>query len=71
MDWVEHSIKILEGKIKTDDFTEKFAIHSLKKRIEELSPLFHECAIKGIDIATLCPELNDEWNTIVMITRNK
>ena len=71
MDWVEHSIKILEGEIETDSFTKDFAFKSLNQRVKDLAPLFHECAIKGIDIAKLCPELNNEWNTIVMLTRNK
>jgi len=71
MDWVEQSIKILEGEIEVDMFTKGWAEKSLKQRVKDLTPLFHECAIKGIDIAKLCPELNNEWNTIVMLTRNK
>jgi hypothetical protein len=71
MDWVEHSIKILEGEIEVDMFTKGWAEKSLKQRVKDLTPLIHECTLKGIDLSKLCPELNNEWNKIVMLTRNK
>ena len=71
MDWVEHSIKILEGEIEVDMFTKGWAEKSLKQLVKDLTPLFHECTLKGIDLSKLCPELNNEWNKIVMLTRNK
>jgi hypothetical protein len=69
LDYVQYSIDVLSQK-DVDSNTKEYAISTLKKRVKELAPLFTECAEKGIDMQQLCPELNLEWNTIVMLTRN-
>jgi hypothetical protein len=69
-DWIEYSIKILnDEQSEVDMFTKGWALKSLESREKELAPLFNECALKGIDISKLCPELNNEWNEIVMTIR--
>lgn len=69
-DWIEYSINILnDEQSEVDMFTKGWALKSLEEREKELAPLFNECALKGIDIAKICPELNNEWNEIIMITR--
>lgn len=69
LDYVQYSIDVLQ-KDDIDISTRQYAIKTLKDRIKQLSPLFNECALKNIDMQELCPELNSEWNTIVMLTRN-
>ena len=69
-DWVEYSIKLLNDEnSEVDPFTKGWALKSLESRKKELAPLFNECALKGIDLSKLCPELNNEWNEIVMTIR--
>lgn len=69
-DWIEYSIKILnDEQCEVDMFTKVWALKSLESREKELAPLLHECALKGIDLSKLCPELNNEWNEIVMTIR--
>jgi len=69
-DWVEYSIKLLNDEYsEVDPFTKGWALKSLESRKKELAPLFNECALKGIDLSKLCPELNNEWNEIVMTIR--
>lgn len=69
LDYVQYSIDVLQQK-EVDLNTKEYAIKTLKQRVQELTPLFNECALKGIDMQELCPELNSEWNTIVILTRN-
>lgn len=69
LDYVQYSIDVLQ-KDDIDISTRQYAIKTLKDRIEQLSPLFNECALKNINMQEICPELNSEWNTIVMLTRN-
>jgi len=69
LDYIQYSIDVLNQN-DTDKNTREYAINTLKQRVKELAPLFSECALKGIDVQELCPELNSEWNTIVMLTRN-
>ena len=38
----------------------------LRKRKLQLTPLFNECVEKGISMKELCPELNNEWNEIII-----
>lgn len=69
-DWIEYSIKILnDEQSEVDVFTKGWALKSLEEREKELTPLFNECALKGINIDKICPELNNEWNEIVMTIR--
>ena len=69
LDYIQYSIDVLQQK-EVDFNTKEYAIKTLKQRVKELTPLFNECALKGIDMQKICPELNSEWNTIVMLTRN-
>ena len=69
LDYVQYSIDVLQ-KNNIDVSTREYAIKTLKDRIIQLTPLFNECALKNINMQELCPELNWEWNTIVMLTRN-
>ena len=69
LDYIQYSIDVLSQE-DVDSNNKEYAISTLKKRVKELAPLFTECAEKGIDMQQLCPELNSEWNTIVMLTRN-
>ncbi len=69
LDYIQYSIDVLQQK-EVDFNTKKYAIKTLKQRVKELTPLFNECALKGINMQDICPELNKEWNTIVMLTRN-
>ena len=69
LDYIQYSINVLNKK-DIDINTKEYAIKTLKERINQLSPLFNECALKNINMQDLCPELNSEWNTIVMLTRN-
>lgn len=69
-DWVEYSLKILNDEQSEEDmFTKGWALKSLEEREKELAPLFNECALSGIDIAKICPELNNEWNEIILTIR--
>lgn len=69
LDYIQYSINVLMNN-DIDINTKKYAIKTLKERLNQLTPLFHECALKGIDMQEICPELKHEWNTIVMLTRN-
>lgn len=60
------SLKIINGEFESDKGSFEFAINELSNRIKELTPLFNECAEKGISIQEISPELNAEWNEITI-----
>jgi len=67
-DIIRYCIEILENK-DSDNETKQWANNKIQLRINQLSPLFKECSLKGVDLSKLCPELNNEWNKIIMLTR--
>jgi len=60
------SLKIINGEFESDKGSFEFAINELSNRIKELTPLFNECIEKGISIQEISPELNAEWNEIII-----
>ena len=77
--WFECRIryeKIVDGKMKK--VTEPYLIEAYSyteaeaRIIKELTPLFNECIEKGISIQEISPELNKEWNEIILaISKHK
>mgnify|MGYP003646830827 CR=1 FL=1 len=68
--YITRSLKIVSGEWEVDKESFKHALNELKQRVKELSPLFNECALKGISIKELAPSINDEFN-LLMETINK
>jgi hypothetical protein len=64
--WIKNAIDISKEKKVSDICILEYALTELRKRKVELTPLFKECVQKGISIKEICPELNDEWNEIVI-----
>jgi len=64
--WIKNAIEIAKEKNVNDISILEYAIKELRKRKLELTPLFNECVEKGISIEELCPELNKEWNEIII-----
>lgn len=64
--WIENAIEIAKEKNVNDISILGHAITELRKRKLQLTPLFNECVEKGISIQELCPELNKEWNEIII-----
>ena len=72
MDYIERSLKIVNKELETDSNSFNHALDELKNRIKELTPLFNECIEKGISIQEISPELNNEWNEIILaISKHK
>jgi len=68
--YIIRSLKIVSGEWIVDEQSFKHALNELKQRLKQLTPLFNECFLKGISIQELSPELNNEWNKIIL-TINK
>jgi hypothetical protein len=68
--YIIRSLKIVSGEWIVDEQSFKHALNELKQRLKQLTPLFNECILKGISIEKLSPELNNEWNKIIL-TINK
>ena len=66
MDRIRNSLDIVQGIFETDKNSFDFALIEIKKRREELTPLFNECCQKGISMKELSNDLNDEWNEIIL-----
>jgi hypothetical protein len=66
MDYIRRSLDIVQGIIETDKNSFEHALNELKNRKQELTPLFNECALKDIRMIEICPELNNEWNEIIL-----
>jgi len=64
--WIENAIEIAKEKNVNDISILEYAFTELRKRKLQLTPLFKECVEKGISIQELCPELNKEWNEIII-----
>ena len=72
MDYIKRSLKIVNKELETDSNSFNHALDELKNRITELTPLFNECFEKGISIQEISPELNNEWNEIILaISKHK
>ena len=75
MDYIKRSLKIVNKELETDSNSFNHALDALdelKNRIKELTPLFNECIEKGISIQEISPELNKEWNEIILaISKHK
>lgn len=72
MDFIKRSLKIVNKELETDSNSFNHALDELKNRIKELTPLFKECIEKGISIQEISPELNKEWNEIILaISKHK
>jgi hypothetical protein len=64
--WIKNAIDISKEKKVSDIYILEYALTELRKRKVELTLLFKECVEKGISIKEICPELNEEWNEIVI-----
>ena len=72
MDYIKRSLKIVNKELETDSNSFNHALNELKNRIKELTPLFNECIENGISIQEISPELNKEWNEIILaISKHK
>ena len=72
MDYIKRSLKIVNKELETDSNSFNHALDELKNRIKELTPLFNECIEKGFSIQEISPELNKEWNEIILaISKHK
>jgi hypothetical protein len=69
--YIERSLKIVSGELMVDEQSFKHALNELKQRVRELSPLFNECALKGISIKELAPSINDEFNLLIETINTK
>lgn len=67
MKYIERSLSILRGDISSNSDSYNHALEEIINRRDELKPLFNECCEKGISMQDLCPELNDEWNEIILL----
>lgn len=66
MDYIRRSLDILQGIIETDPNSYNHALNELKKRKEELIPLFKECCDKGLSMQEICNDTANEWNEIIL-----
>ena len=64
--WIENAIEIAKEKNVKDVSILEYALTELRKRKLQLTPLFNECVEKGVSMEELCPELNNEWNEIII-----
>ena len=71
MDYIRRSLDIVQGIIETDKNSFEHALNELKRRKEELTPLFKEWSDKGLSMKEICNELNDEWNEIVLTIKGR
>ena len=65
MDYIRRSLDIVQGNIETDSNSFIHALNELKRRKEELIPLFKECCDKGLSMQEICIGTYTEWNEIV------
>ena len=66
MDYIRRSLDIVQGNIETDSNSFIHALKELKRRKEELIPLFKECCDKGLSMQEICIETYNEWNEIIL-----
>jgi hypothetical protein len=64
--YIIRSLKIVSGEWGFDKQSFIHALNELKNRRDELSNLFHECALKGISMQDIDKDLNNEWNEIIL-----
>jgi hypothetical protein len=64
--YIIRSLKIVSGEWHVDEQSFIHALNELKNRRDELSNLFHECALKGLKMQDIDSDLNDEWNKIIL-----
>jgi len=64
--YIKRSLLIVRGELETNDSSFNHALNELKNRKQELTPLFNECCLKGISIQEVSPELNEEWNELIL-----
>lgn len=69
--YIIRSLKIVSGEWQVDQQSFNHALNELKKRVKQLMPLFNECCLKGISIQEVSPELNDEWNKLILTINGK
>jgi hypothetical protein len=64
--YIIRSLKIVSGEWIVDEQSFNHALKEIKERVKQLTPLFKECCLKGISIQEISPELNEEWNKLVL-----
>jgi len=65
--YIKRSLLIIRGEFETNESSFNHALNELRNRIKELTPLFNECIEKCISIQEISPELNEEWNEIILV----
>ncbi len=70
MNLIETSIYVYRNKKDFDESQINKALMVLQIRKTYLTPLFKECNDKGISMQDICPELNKEWNDIILTLSN-